>query len=119
ALIVTAGLFLTLRSRRAPVLTDRDRLVLADFANTTGDTIFDGTLSRGLAALLDQSPFLSVVSRERVDETLQYMNRSTDAPLGYAVAREVCQRLGAKAMLAGSIASLGSHYVIGLEATEC
>lgn len=119
AIVVATVLFFAFRSRRAPALTDRDQLVLADFANSTGDPIFDGTLTQGMAAILDQSPFLSVVSSGRVRETLEYMNRVPDARLDRAVAREVCQRLGAKTMLGGSIASLGTHYVIGLEATDC
>lgn len=114
-----AALFFYMRHRNAAALNDRDQLVLADFANETGDPIFDGTLTQGLAAQLDQSPFLKIVSRERMRETLQYMNRSPDDRAGIGVAREICQRLGVKAMLAGSLAPLGSHYVIGLEATAC
>jgi len=107
------------RSRQAPVLSNRDQLLLADLANATGDPIFDGTLTLGLAAQLDQSPFLSIVSRQRVRETLQYMNRSPDDRVDGGVGREICQRLGVKAMLAGSIAPLGNHYAIGLQATAC
>jgi eukaryotic-like serine/threonine-protein kinase len=118
-LIVLAGMGSFTWLRRQPVLTDRDQLLLAEFVNSTGDATFDGTLSHALAVQLDQSPFLSLVSRERVDETLQYMNRSTDVRLDVGVAREVCQRLGVRAMLAGSIATLGSRYVVGLEATAC
>jgi eukaryotic-like serine/threonine-protein kinase len=117
AIAIVASFYV--RSRHAAVLGDRDQLVLADLANATGDPIFDGTLTQGLAAQLDQSPFLSIVSRERVRETLQYMNRSPDDRVDGGVGREICQRLGVKAMLAGSIAPMGSHYVIGLQATAC
>jgi DNA-binding winged helix-turn-helix (wHTH) protein/tetratricopeptide (TPR) repeat protein len=116
-LAAAAGVAFYVRSRHAGGLTDRDQL--ADLANATGDPIFDGTLTQGLAMQLDQSPFLSIVSRERVRETLQYMSRSPDDRVSGNVAREVCQRLGVKAMLAGSIAPLGTHFVVGLEATAC
>jgi tetratricopeptide (TPR) repeat protein/predicted Ser/Thr protein kinase len=117
ALLGLAAAVVTIR--RAPVLTNRDSVLLADFQNATGEAVFDGALTQALAVQLDQSPFLGIVSRERVRETLKFMGRSADGPVSESVAREVCQRLGVKALLAGSIASLGSHYVIGLDAVNC
>lgn len=89
-------------------LTAKDTLVLADFANFTGDPVFDGTLREGLAAQLGQSPFLSVISEERIQQTLRLMERPADARLMPEVAREVCERTGSAAVLAGSIARLGT-----------
>jgi len=105
--------------RRSPALTDRDSILLADFVNTTGNAVFDDTLKKALAVQLSQSPYLNVFPEERVRETLQYMGRSPEERLTKAVAREVCQRQGIKAMMQGSIASLGSNYAISLEATSC
>src|SRR5262249_46255465 len=104
---------------RAPVLTDKDTIVLADFANSTGDAVFDGTLRQGLSVQLEQSPFLSLVSDERIQQTLTLMAKPADSPLSPEVAREVCQRTGSAAVLEGSIASLGSQYVLGLRAKNC
>ena len=101
---------------RQPVLTDRDTILLADFVNTTGDAVLDGTLKTALAVQLEQSPFLNLFSDERVRETLRYMERSPDERLTKEIAREICERQGIKALLAGSISKLGSHYVITLEA---
>src|ERR1022692_1844056 len=100
-------------------LTDKDTIVLSDFDNKTGDAIFDDTLKQGLSVQLEQSPFLEMVSDRRVNETLKLMGRSPDDRLTAAVTREVCQRTGSKAMLTGSIAELGSQYVIGLRAVNC
>ncbi|MGC1299020.1 MAG: protein kinase [Alloacidobacterium sp.] len=100
-------------------LTDKDTVVLADFDNKTGDTVFDDTLKQGLSAQLEQSPFLKIVSDNRVNETLKLMGRPADNRLTPDVAREVCLRSGSKAMLTGSIAELGSQYVIGLKAVDC
>src|SRR5262245_57972742 len=94
-------------------------IVLADFANTTGDLVFDDTLKQALRVQLEQSPFLNVLSEKKVSQELGYMARPRDARLTRDVAQEVCQRTGSKAMLAGSIASLGSHYVLGLTALNC
>ena len=105
--------------RPTPALTERDFILLADFVNTTGEPVFDETLKRALAVHLDQSPFLNVVPDTRVRETLGYMGRSPDERVTGPVAREVCQRDGIKAMLAGSIAGLGSHYAIHLDALNC
>jgi len=104
---------------RAPKLTDTDTIVLADFANSTGDTVFDGTLRQGLAVQLEQSPFLSVVPEDRVQQTLRMMKQPADAPMTPQVAREVCQRTASAAVLQGSISALGNQYVLGLRAETC
>ncbi|MGA7918051.1 MAG: protein kinase [Candidatus Acidiferrales bacterium] len=106
-------------SRKAHALTDKDTIVLADFTNTTGDPVFDDTLKQGLAVDLSQSPFLNILSDERVRQILMEMTRSPDERLTRDLAREVCQRAESKAYLAGSIAALGAQYVIGLEALNC
>jgi eukaryotic-like serine/threonine-protein kinase len=106
-------------SRKAHALTDKDTIVLADFTNTTGDPVFDDTLKQALAVSLGQSPFLNILSDERVRQILMEMTRSPDERLMRDLAREVCQRAGSKAYLAGSIAALGTEYVIGLEALNC
>ena len=103
----------------APALTDRDSILIGAFENTTGDDDFDQTLGTALSAQLNQSPFLDIVSDQRVRETLRSMGRPADDRLTSAVAREVCQRLGLKAMLGGSIAPLGTSYVLNLNATDC
>jgi eukaryotic-like serine/threonine-protein kinase len=104
---------------RAATLTDRDTIVLAEFTNTTGDPVFDDTLRHGLSVQLQQSPFLSLVSDERIRRTLPLMNQPADARLTGDVARVVCVRTGGAAVLQGSIAALGSQYVLGLRATNC
>ena len=100
-------------------LTDKDTIVLSDFDNKTGDAVFDDTLKQGLSIQLEQSPFLALISERRVNETLRLMGRSPDDRLTSNVTREVCQRTGSKAMLTGSIAGLGSQYVIGVKAVNC
>src|SRR5258708_33669664 len=97
-------------------LSDKDTIVLADFINTTGDAVFDGTLKQALAFQLGQSPFLNIFSEDRVREALKFMGRSPDERVTRDAGREICQRQGLKAMLVGSIASMGNHYVITLEA---
>ncbi len=104
---------------RTPKLTDKDTIVLADFVNTTGDPVFDGTLRQGLAVQLEQSPFLSLVSEERIQRTLGLMGQPPDARLTPQLAREICERTASAAVLEGSIASLGSQYVLGLRAKNC
>jgi serine/threonine protein kinase/Flp pilus assembly protein TadD len=113
-----AGIVWYLKSTPAAALTEKDTIVLADFGNTTGDPVFDGTLKQGLAVQLEQSPFLNIFSDQRVREALRFMNRSPDERVTKEIAREICQRQGLKAFLAGSISNLGSHYVITLEATN-
>ena len=100
-------------------LTEKDTIVLADFANSTGDAIFDDTLKTALNVSLRQSPFLNVLSDSEVAKTLQQMTRPASTKLTPEVARELCQRAGSKAYLAGSIGSLGSEYVLGLKAVNC
>jgi serine/threonine protein kinase len=106
-------------TRHAQALTDRDTIVLAEFANATGDPVFDGTLRQGLSAQLDQSPFLSLISDERIAQTLTLMAKSKDARLTPDVARDVCQRTASAATIEGSISSLGSQYVLSLKAVNC
>jgi len=106
-------------SRKAHALTDKDTIVISDFDNKTGDAVFDDTLKQGLSVQLEQSPFLSLISDRRVNETLKLMGRSPDDRLTANVTREVCQRTGSTAMLIGSIAGLGSQYVIGVKAVDC
>jgi tetratricopeptide (TPR) repeat protein len=103
----------------APKLTEKDTIVLADFTNSTGDPVFDGTLRQGMSVALEQSPFLSLISEQRIQQVLQMMGRPADARLTPEVAREVCERTASAAVLDGSIASLGSQYVLGLRAREC
>ena len=116
AAVAIVALLLFLNSRGARVLTEKDTILLTDFVNTTGDSVFDGTLKQGLAVQLGQSPFLNILSEDRVREALKFMGRSPDERLTRDVGKEISQRQGLKAMLVGSIASLGSHYVITLEA---
>ena len=117
ALSLAGGLYY--RSRRAKALSDKDTIVLGDFANQTGDSVFDDTLKTALSVALNQSPFLSVLPENKVASTLQLMTRAPDTKLTPEVAREVCQRAGSKAYVAGSIAMLGSEYVLGLKAVNC
>jgi tetratricopeptide (TPR) repeat protein/predicted Ser/Thr protein kinase len=114
AVVIGGGLFF--RTRRANALTEKDSVVLADFVNTTGDPVFDGTLKQALAVQLEQSPYLNLLRESRIHDALRFMGRPPDARLSNDVAREICMREGAKAMLTGSIASLGTHYVITLSA---
>ena len=106
-------------ARRAQALTEKDTIVLGDFTNTTGDAIFDDTLKTALTISLRQSPFLNVLSGSEVAKNLKLMTRATDTKLTPGVAREVCQRAGSKAYIAGTIGSLGSEYVLGLKAVNC
>jgi eukaryotic-like serine/threonine-protein kinase len=105
--------------RPALALTDKDTIVLAEFTNTTGDPVFDDTLRQGLAVQLQQSPFLSLISEERIRRTLPLMNQEADARLTPDIAQGVCVRTASAAVLEGSIAMLGSQYVLGLRATNC
>ncbi|MGC2017577.1 MAG: protein kinase [Candidatus Acidiferrales bacterium] len=106
-------------TRHAQALTDKDTIVLGEFANTTGDPVFDGTLRQGLSAQLDQSPFLSLISDERIAHMLMLMAKPKDAQLTPDVARDVCQRTASAATIQGSISSLGSQYVLSLKAVNC
>jgi DNA-binding winged helix-turn-helix (wHTH) protein/Flp pilus assembly protein TadD len=108
-----------LRARQASQLTEKDTIVVADFANNTGDPIFDETLRQALSVQLTQSPFLNVASDLKVNEMLRRMGRAPDEALTRELAREACLRLGGKAILAGSISGLGSHYLVSLQALGC
>ena len=107
------------RSRQTRRLTDKDTIVLTDFANSTGDSVFDGTLREGLSVQLEQSPFLSLVSEEEIHQTLRMMRQPTNALLTPEIAREVCQRTGSAASLNGSIALIGTKYNLILKAVSC
>jgi len=117
AALIAGGLFY--RSHQTKPLTERDTIVLADFANATGDVVFDDTLKQALAVELQQSPFLNILSEEKVHDTLRLMGRTSGEHLTEETAREVCQRTGSTAVLIGSISSLGSEYVLGLKAANC
>ena len=120
AALIAAGTFAWWFFTRKPhVLTDKDTVVLADLTNTTGDPVFDGTLRQGLAVQLEQSPFLKLISEERIQQTLQLMGQPSDARLTPDIARQLCQRTDGTAVLDGSIAKLGSQYVLGLKAVNC
>jgi serine/threonine protein kinase/tetratricopeptide (TPR) repeat protein len=115
--LVVGGWFLHTGKKQA--LTDKDTIVLADFTNSTGDPVFDGTLRQGLTVQLEQSPFLSLVSEGRVQQTLRLMGQPADARLTPDIARQLCLRTGSTAVLDGSIANLGNQYVVGLRAVNC
>ena len=120
--VVGAGLALTgwlYFARRGGALTNKDTIVLSDFDNKTGDAVFDDTLRQGLSVQLEQSPFLYLVSEGKITQNLKLMGRPAGDRLTPEVTREVCQRAGSKAMVTGSIAGLGSQYVLGLKAVNC
>jgi serine/threonine protein kinase/Flp pilus assembly protein TadD len=106
-------------SRKAHALTDKDTIVLADFTNTTGDPVFDGTLRQGLSVQLEQSPFLSIVSDQQIQQTLEMMGQKPDAKLTPEIARELCQRTASAAVLDGSIAQIGTQYLLTVKAVNC
>jgi serine/threonine protein kinase/tetratricopeptide (TPR) repeat protein len=114
AILIATGLYW--RSRQSAKLGEKDSVLLADFVNTTGDAVFDGTLKQALAVQLEQSPYLNIVPESRIREALRLMGRPADERLANEVAREICQRQSIKAMLTGTIASLGDHYVVTLTA---
>ena len=107
------------RSHSGQTLTEKDSILLADFVNTTGDPVFDGTLKQALAVQLEQSPYLNIVPDQTIRKALQFMGRPADERVTGNVAREICEREHIKAMLSGSIATLGSQYVVALDATNC
>ncbi|MGO9123900.1 MAG: protein kinase domain-containing protein [Terriglobales bacterium] len=115
--LIAGGLYY--RSRQSKRLTDKDTIVLADFTNSTGDAVFDDALKTALNVSLRQSPFLNVLSDSEVAKTLRLMTRPADTKLTPEVTRELCQRSGSKAYIAGSIGSLGGEYVLGLKAVNC
>jgi len=116
-LILTADLFV--HKQRARALTDKDSVVLADFANRTGDSVFTETLRQGLLVEMSQSPFFNFLPTSQVNATLQHMGHNVHDPLTDDLARQVCQRNQGKAYIAGSIASLGTQYVLSLKAVNC
>ena len=115
---IAAGAF-KLFVHRSPVLTEKDSVVLADFANSTGDPVFDGTLRQGLAVELEQSPFLSLISDQQIQQTLRMMGQPADARLTPDVAREICERTASTALLNGSIAQIGTQYLLTIKAVSC
>jgi hypothetical protein len=118
-LLAVAAATLNFFMRRAPVLSERDTIVLAEFQNNTGDPIFDGTLRQGLVVQLEQSPFLSLVSDQQIQQTLRMMGRPPDARVTTDSAREICERTGSTAVVDGSITNIATQYVLGLRATNC
>jgi serine/threonine protein kinase/tetratricopeptide (TPR) repeat protein len=123
AALIAGGLYWHSRSgtpvTKATPLTEKDTVVLADFINSTGDPVFDGTLKQALAVDLEQSPFLNILSDRKVGETLKLMGRPPTERVTADVAKELCLRTGSKAVLSGSISSLGSQYIVGLDAVAC
>jgi DNA-binding winged helix-turn-helix (wHTH) protein len=117
--LAVAGLFLWQHRVQAKPLTDKDVVVLADVTNTTGDPVFDGTLRQGLSVQLEQSPFLSILSEGGIQQTLKMMGQPPDAKITPAIGRELCQRAGSKAVLDGSIAQIGTQYLLTLKAIHC
>jgi tetratricopeptide (TPR) repeat protein len=117
AAVIAGGVYW--RSRGGQKLTEKDSILLADFVNTTGDPVFDGTLKQALAVQLDQSPYLNIVPDQTVRKALQFMGRPAEERVTGSVAREICERQHVKAMLSGSIETLGSQYVVALDATNC
>jgi tetratricopeptide (TPR) repeat protein len=116
---IAGGYWYSLSSRRPAPLTDKETVVVADFANTTGDPVFDGTLRQGLSIQLQQSPFLGLASDTRIQQLLGLMGQPDGATLTPAIARDICERMGGGAILEGSIKSLGAEYVLGVRATGC
>lgn len=118
-LLAVAAASFWLFSPRPSSLRSQDTVVLADFANSTGDPVFDETLRQGMAVQLEQSPFLKLVPDERIQHTLQLMEQPADAHLTPELAQQICERTASAAVLEGSIAALGSRYVLGLRAVNC
>jgi tetratricopeptide (TPR) repeat protein/class 3 adenylate cyclase len=106
-------------SRKTHALTDKDTIVLAEFTNTTGDPVFDGTLRQALSVQLEQSPFLSIITEQQIQQTLQMMGQKPDVRLTPSIARELCQRTGSAAVLNGSIAQIGTQYLLTVKAVNC
>ncbi len=119
AIVLAAGGYSYFRFHRAPLLTSKDSIVVADFTNTTGDPVFDGTLREGLAVQLQQSPFLNLISDDQIASTLRLMEQPVNSKLTGDLAQEVCQRAGGAAAIEGSISNLGTQYVLGLKAVNC
>jgi DNA-binding winged helix-turn-helix (wHTH) protein/tetratricopeptide (TPR) repeat protein len=126
-LLTVAGLLLgliaavayTWRYRSSHPLSEKDTIVLLDFANNTGDAVFDHTLRQGLSVQLEQSPFLNLLSDQRIRETLGLMGQSPDVAITPEIGRQICQRTGSVALIAGTIQNVGTRYVVGLDALDC
>ena len=121
--LLTAAVLLAVAAyfylHRSPKLTAKDTVVLADFANSTGDSVFDDALKQALASSLRQSPFLNVLSNNEVAKTLGYMRKDPGTRLTAEVAREVCQRSNSKAWIGGSISNIGNEYLVSVRAANC
>ena len=117
--VLALGMAVFLHRRQPMVLGEKDSVLVSDFTNTTGDPVFDGTLRQGLSVQLEQSPFLSLVSEERIQRALRLMGQPSDARLTPEIARQICERTASAAVLEGSIGNMGSQYVLGLRATHC
>src|SRR5579862_4549374 len=117
--VVTSSAAAYFHFHHARTLTEKDTIVLADFTNTTGDTVFDGTLRQGLSVQLEQSPFLSIIPDQQIQQTLQMMGQKPDAKLTPEIARELCERTSSAAVLDGSIAQIGTQYLLTLKAINC
>jgi eukaryotic-like serine/threonine-protein kinase len=118
ALVIVGGIADYWFTHRAPALTGKDSILVTDFVNTTGDTVFDGTLKKALSVDLGQSPFLNVFSDAKVQQAIKFMGRAGETRITSDVGREICQREGIRAMITGTIAGLGSQYVITLDAVN-
>jgi len=116
---VLVAAFFFWQSTRVPAFSERDTIIIADFANTTGDAVFDDALRQAVAVQLQQTPFVTLLADQSVQRTLRLMSRPADEPLTSVVAREICQRSGAKASVEGSIAPLGTNYVISIGVHNC
>jgi serine/threonine protein kinase/tetratricopeptide (TPR) repeat protein len=119
AMVLLVSSVFVWKALRPKPLTDRDVVVLADFVNTTGESVFDDALKQGLSVKLEESPFLNIMSAQQMRSALQLMGRTADERITNSIAREICQREGHKAMISGSISALGKSYVLGLEAANC
>ena len=119
AVLAAAGAGVFHYLSRTSKLTDKDAIVLADFTNTTGDAVFDGTLRQGLSVQLEQSPFLNIIADSQIQQTLQLMGRKPDTRLTPEIARELCQRTASAAVLEGSIAQIGTPYLLTVKAVNC
>lgn len=119
AFLAALALLAFFQVHRAPALTEKDTIVLVDFVNSTGDMVFDDTLKQALSVQLSQSPFLNILSDQKMSETLQMMGHPTGEPVNQKAGQEICQRTQSAVLLAGTIARLGNQYVIGLNAVSC
>jgi eukaryotic-like serine/threonine-protein kinase len=122
AAILVVGLALSVwlfSAGKVHALTEKDTIVIADFTNTTGDPLFDGTLAQGLSVQLEQSPFLSIISAQQIQHTLQMMGEKPDVKITSQIAHDICQRTGSKAVLEGLIGQIGTQYELTLKAVNC